>query len=90
MERIFDPGRDIILALSTAMISDDSKFLKGSNANPNKQMIGWRLMSREYNSLLQNKSWELVDRPRKCQHHWKPLGLCHKEERCYSTCKAQG
>jgi len=53
-ERIFDPGRDI-LALPTAMMSEDSKSFK--EALRFEQAEDWMgAMSREYNSLLQSKT----------------------------------
>ena len=54
MERIFDPGRDI-LALPAAMMSEDSKSFK--EALRFEQAEDWMgAMSREYNSLLQSKT----------------------------------
>ena len=52
-----------ILALSAAMISDDPKSFK--EAMRSEQADDWmEAMRREYNSLLKNKTWELVDRPK--------------------------
>lgn len=52
-----------ILALSAAMISDDPKsFKEAMRSDLADEWMG--AMKREYNSLLENKTWELVERPK--------------------------
>ena len=62
-EEVLKGSKGDILALSAAMISDDPKSFK--EAMRSEQADDWmEAMRREYNSLLKNKTWELVDRPK--------------------------
>ena len=54
---------DTIMALSAGMISEDPKSFK--EAMRSERADDWmEAMKREYNSLIENKTWELVERPK--------------------------
>ena len=54
---------DMLLALPAGFISDDPKSFK--EAMRSEQADDWmEAMKREYNSLMENKTWELVERPK--------------------------
>ena len=54
---------DMLLALPAGFISDDPRSFK--EAMRSEQADDWmEAMKREYNSLMENKTWELVQRPK--------------------------
>jgi hypothetical protein len=52
-----------MLAFPAGMISDDPRSFKEAMRSAQAK-DWWEAMKREYNSLLENKTWELVERPK--------------------------